>query len=365
MLRIKENNWIFFRDNYITDEDGKNLMRDYWTLPKRDIVKALANIAEGIVTMALKEDPDRSWKDIAKESAGIGLRAAGDVAPVDPIPAGESNLLQTLASQSHPFPKAWIEFAGGAEGQITDTWMGRELIPERFLKADPEHQKTESTEQGYVIVGQALGVSPIGVKKLVKTFTGNLIGQFVPKKPVEGRENWENNPLLRFFGQRFIAPNFIQDDKAKKWIDEELNKEANKNAIAGDAANKWIDERLRGQEIQIWDTKDDLILSQAVRNILEQDFPDRDKNSADTYARKAVLRKVKLAESGLTFDENAIKRLPAPAAARVLEKHFRRMERDWGYSEEDTNAELMSLIPDKKVGAEVFQALIERLREEK
>ena len=258
--RIKENNWIFFRDNYITDEDGKNLMRDYWTLPKRDIVKALANIAEGVVTMALREDPDRSWKDIAKESASIGLRAAGDVAPVDPIPAGESTLLQTLASQSHPFPKAWAEFTGGAEGQITDTWMGRELIPERFLKADPEHQKTESTEQGYVIVGQALGVSPIGVKKLVKTFTGNLIGQFVPKKPVEGRENWENDPLLRFFGQRFIAPNFIQDDKAKKWIDEELNKEANKNAIAGDAANKWIDERLRGQEIQIWDTKDDLIL---------------------------------------------------------------------------------------------------------
>ena len=176
--------------------------------------------------MALWEDPDMSLGDIGIEAAGIALKGAGDVAPVDPIPAGEATLLQTLASQSNPLPKLAVEFAGGSEGQIIDTWMGRELIPERFLKADPEHRKTKSTEQGYVIVGQALGVSPIGVKRQVKAFTGNLIGQFVPKKPVEGREDWENNPLLRFFGQRFIAPNFIQDDEAKKWVDEEFNKEA-------------------------------------------------------------------------------------------------------------------------------------------
>ena len=356
--RIKDHNWIFFKDNYIKDEDGANLMRDYWTLPKRDIIKALANTAEGIVTHMITEDPDVSPADLA---FGLTKKAVGDTSPIEFNPAGESTWLQTIASQLNPLGKYGIEtLQKTPEGQVRDLWMGRNLVPSSRLGGDkPEKQYKESTEKGYIAVGEALGVSPIEVKRAVNAFTGNLIGQFVPDREVVGREapldefgrkkpppstigevvgqipqDIANNPIFKFLGQRFIAPNFVQDTKASQWLKELQTKERNKQIEADEKANEWVDRKIRGKDVPIRGNKS-RVLSQAINDLLFYDFPDREEESLDTYTRNAVQRKIKSLRSGVTFDMRQATKLPETKQADYLDRWYKRAKEEWGWSDKE------------------------------
>ena len=302
----------------------KHFKRDAYKIPKRDLLRALSNIAEGFIVLAFEKDPDYS---VSKGLVDIAWRGIGDFGPAE---LGEEpsilGIKEGLISQSNPIFKYLYETGHG--DQIRDSWRKRYLIPERKgVTPDPSEQRKPSTEAGYIAAAKLYDGSPIRLKHAVETFTADLIGQFVPKQKVKGRKYYDSetlNHLQGMFFSRFVASNFMVDERRQAFLDKKLKKDTTQASKADRLAGVWVEENVKdidAEDAQNFGTKktSELWLK------MHRDYGNLGEFSEHTSIRSAIQNKLNRMQKGLTWDEVAMNNLRPMSRAEVYLKDFKKM----------------------------------------
>jgi hypothetical protein len=188
----KQNYWLIPKDTFITGPNGEKL-RDYWRIPKREIAQWFANATESGLEFARKRDPQSfgNWAQNTIES----------ISPVNIQGNSSQERLESIGSSLNPLVKAPLEVATGR-----DLYRHKPIVPDVMKKASPEQQYKDNTPEIYKKLADKMPDlapevfrSPLMIENMTKNFTAGLITQFLPRKPVEGRTEAENNPLLQRF----------------------------------------------------------------------------------------------------------------------------------------------------------------------
>ena len=344
----RDNYWIFFKESFVAahgtdiekmnlvkslDKDGNGLIledeipahlrkffkRDAIKLPKRDLLRGVANIAEGFVNMAFEKDPDYT---IGKAVADIGWRTAGDFGPLE-LGSDISGIKEGLISQSNPAVKYLYETASG--DNIRDSWRKRYLMPQRRgVTPDPSEQRKPSTEAGYIAAANLYGGSPIRLKHAVETWTADLIGQFVPKRKVKGRKYYDSetlNHIKGMFLSRFVASNFMVDERRQKYLEKKLKEDATQAMKANRIAGDWVEENVKdvdAEDVGNFGTKktSELWLR------MHRKYSDLGEFSEDTRIRTAIQNRLNGIQKKLTWDEKTSLSLTPMKRAELYLKDF-------------------------------------------
>jgi hypothetical protein len=210
----KRNYWLIPKDTYITNDDGER-MRDYWRIPKRESSKWIANLTEAGLEFARRKDPE-----------GVKNFAATMIEELSPVNISGDTFQErgeSVAASLNPLLKAPLEMFSGR-----DFYRHRDIVPPSMKKASPENQFTQRTAEAFKTLAEKMPDvspevlrSPLMLENLTKNLTAGLITQFLPRKPVEGRSQLENTPLLA----RFQAVPYTKNDDERDQI-EGLEREA-------------------------------------------------------------------------------------------------------------------------------------------
>lgn len=221
----KDNYILIPKDSYITDDQG-NKMRDFWRIPKRDVVQIVANLTESALKFAQQRNPQQFWAFAVDSMENLSpLNIRGDTA---------QERVESIESSLNPIFKAPIEFGTGR-----DTFRHRDIVPDTMKKLAPkypEDQYLERTPELYrklahlmPDVAPAALRSPLMLENLTQNMTAGLIQQFLPSRNIPGRSGLEANPLLRRFQAAPYAEDpaqmqeikNLQSDAAKAFIDKD------------------------------------------------------------------------------------------------------------------------------------------------
>ena len=225
----RNNYFMIPRDSYFTNEQGERV-RDYWRIPKRETIKLFANTIESSLRFAEDKDPE-----------GLADFATDTLVNLTPINVEGDNIqerMESVVSGTNPLIKVPVEIATGR-----NTWLHRDVVPERVAMRSPENQYYDSTNESFKAAAQSLPDwfpdflrSPLQLENTVKGLTAGLLTQVIVKKPLEGREGVTEWPVFkRFFRSRHVdradfyeAANEALRDQADKQFQlglkaEELN----------------------------------------------------------------------------------------------------------------------------------------------
>jgi hypothetical protein len=194
----RRNYFMIPRDSFFTNDQGEQV-RDYWRIPKREIVSLFGNLIESAVDFARQHDP--------KALATFATDALETVSPVNIQGKTATERLESAVSSLNPLAKVPIELATGR-----DTFRHRQIVPSYMEKAPAAEQYRHTTPPAFVKGGQALGVSPLKLEQAARGATAELVTQFAPRRPEPGRSAATTNPILR----RFIRSSSVagEDDQA-------------------------------------------------------------------------------------------------------------------------------------------------------
>ena len=327
--QVRKNYWIIFKPNMIELEDGTP-MKDYYRIPKRDIFKLVANLTEMGMNQIFANDKNTV--------ADYALEVADNISPINFEGKGWGGRLETLVSGMHPWIKYGYERAAGEGGRIRESWTHRYLLSKRAAdSADPAHRVRKSTPKAYRVAGGILGVGPEDLRHALKTFTGDKFTQFFPRgEPVKGRSDAWNNPVVRIFLRRIIAPAFSQNEKQEKEFRLIKSLDAENAINSWNTAEKWVEDNVtfeRGAGRDLWVRRElDLLAGKSYPTTGTAD----DKRINDYIGTLLDTR-----EHGQTFDMVSLSRQPArDRAKRILFMLGQRSapisEGGWGWSEEKT-----------------------------
>lgn len=188
----KNNYWLIPKDSFITSESGEK-MRDYWRIPKRESSKWMANMVESGLRFAEERDPEQlgKWAQTMME----------DISPVNIQGNTAQERMESVGASLNPLIKAPLEVATGR-----DMYRHRPIVPESQRKASSELQYTPYTSEAFKSLATAMPDmapevfrSPLMIENMTKNLSAGLITQFLPRRPVQGREGVENVSLLSRF----------------------------------------------------------------------------------------------------------------------------------------------------------------------
>lgn len=301
----KRNYWLIPKDKFITTSDGEK-MRDYWRIPKREVAKWTANTLESGLDFARERDPE----GLAK----WGTTMAEELIPVNVQGNSLQERAESVASGLNPLLKAPLEFGSGR-----DMYRHKAIVPDRMKKASPEQQFTDRTSEVFKVLADKMPDvapevfrSPLMLENMTKNLTAGLLTQFLPRKPVEGRTDVENQPLL----QRFQAMPYTDSTEFDKKMqgfereaaDDQLNRyrsaqkifDANKGAKPDVLVKKVIaefgrDEKLAERVIDLYIADKNGITPQERRILalpVEQraSFIKKELEGKDAAAKTAIIR---------------------------------------------------------------------------
>lgn len=217
----KRNYWLIPKDSFIETDAGEK-MRDYWRIPKREIAKWTANIMESGMDFASTHDPEGLQK------FAIGMTE--ELSPVNIQGNTATERLESIGGSLNPMIKAPLEAATGR-----DMYRHKNIIPDRMKKASPEQQYTDRTPEVFRKLAETMPDvapeifrSPLMLENMLKNVTAGLFTQFLPRKPVKGRSNVENAPLLQRFQAVPYTDSTSFDEKVSKFereaADDQLNR---------------------------------------------------------------------------------------------------------------------------------------------
>lgn len=217
----KRNYWLIPKDTFIETDNGEK-MRDYWRIPKREIAKWTGNMIESGLDFAGTHDPE-----------GLGKFAVGmaeELSPVNIQGKNATERLESIGASLNPMVKAPLEVATGR-----DMYRHKTIVPDKMKKASPEQQYTDRTPEVFKALAEKMPDvapevfrSPLMLENMTKNLTAGLITQFLPRKPVKGRTDLENTPLLQRFQALPYTDSTEFDDKVSKFereaADDQLNR---------------------------------------------------------------------------------------------------------------------------------------------
>lgn len=214
----REDYFMIPRESFFVDEDGTRV-RDYWRIPKREIVKLFSNMIESAVRFARGSDPEALEK--------FAGQFVTNVLPVNISGANLSERGESVIASMNPLLKVPAEYAMGR-----DTYRHRDTVPMELQHASPPLQYRETTPQVYRTLGQLTNQPPVKLQQLVSGATAGLITQFTPPKVPEGRSWMAENPVLR----RFVRSNMVNDEAEMAAFREGLRRQADERILGKRAA---------------------------------------------------------------------------------------------------------------------------------
>lgn len=215
----KRNYFLFPRNDeqgrplYSTNEFGQHV-REYWRIPKREVLQYMGNTVESALDFANDKDPDA----VAK----WGAQMIENLSPVNISGKTGRERMESVVGGANPLVKVPYEQLSGR-----DTFRHRDILPTEDLKrASPENQFVETTPKLFVRAAHAIPDSPLVpdnlrspmmLQNLTEGLTGRAVTQFLPKQQPEGRDPTAaavaNNPLTsRFAGSLYVDRSDEQAD---------------------------------------------------------------------------------------------------------------------------------------------------------
>lgn len=293
----KDNYFLIPKDSYIKDNDG-NKIRDYWRIPKRDVVQLFANTTEAALNFAAAREPNELW--------AFGASVLENVSPVNIAGEDAGERAESVASGLHPILK---EFYTAASGR--DPFRHRDIIGDRLKKVSPERQFTDRTPELFKTLANVMPDitpevlrSPLVLENIVENFTAGLITQFLPtKEPAGGRTGIAANRFLK----RFQAVPYTENAKTKEEIAEYQRQ----------AANEWIDRDRIAQE----SIKNNPPLDDAVRTSIA-------KGGNDPLLIQRTVDLWQAERSGITAAERQILHLPIEQRGQLIAKRLESLTPD-------------------------------------
>jgi 2'-5' RNA ligase len=285
----RENYFMIPRNQYFLNDRGERV-RDYWKLPKREIIQLMANVIEGGVQFADNKDPAT-----LKQFAGNFLE---NLSPINVSGNSAMERAESVVGSMNPIIKTPAEVIFNR-----DTFRHRKIVPDyidhvKSPDLPPEDQYTRSTSDVFVKLGHALGVSPLLIEHSVRGGSAGLLTQFIPPKQQPGR-----SPILSLPAVGPIARRFVRSESTAKESDNEVLDEALKNT----ATEKVQRNREAYQLYQSWKKNPDGKTLQAYL----------DEHSASPETGKQVLSLKDDDDKNLTSDERQIKQLGVESGDRA------------------------------------------------
>lgn len=229
----KNNYWLIPRydqngPRYFVNDRGDRV-REYWRIPKAEIVAQVANTIESGLEFAKKKDP------AALVQAGTSF-----FENLSPVPISGRNMnerLESMISGANPAIKGPMELAIGR-----DTFRHRDIVPERLKNASPTLQFDAHTPTPFVKTAQSMPEwmpdrmrSPMHLQHLVENATGSMLTQFM-RPDQEGRDPLASHPILgRFFSSPYNN-NEVDWDKIGKL----RTSETDRTVLREDAIDKFL-----------------------------------------------------------------------------------------------------------------------------
>jgi hypothetical protein len=195
----KKNYFMVPRESRFTSDDG-DVLRDYWRIPKRDIVGLFGNAIESFVDYAYNREP----KAFAKRFAGDMLEG---MSPVNIEGKTLSERGESVLGSVNPLFKVPTEVMANR-----DFFRKRAIVPDYMKNAEPSEQYRSTTPSGYVKAGKILNVSPLQLAHIGEGFTGGGLSQFSVRAPQAGRTVVSQLPVVK----RFVRSGAVAEDTGQR-----------------------------------------------------------------------------------------------------------------------------------------------------
>jgi orotate phosphoribosyltransferase-like protein/2'-5' RNA ligase len=285
----KKNYFMIPRNQYFMNDRGDRV-RDYWRIPKREIVQLMSNTIEAGILFAHDREPGQ-----LKQFAGEFLE---NLSPVGISGTTAMERAESFVGSMNPIMKTPAEVIFNR-----DTFRHRNIVPDyidhvKSKDLPPGEQYTRSTSGAFVKVGKALGVSPLLVEHATRGVTAGLVTQFMPPKPQPGR-----SPVLSYPAIGPVARRFVRSEATAKESDNEILDEA----IKDKAVEKVTRNHEADQLYQSWKKNPD---GKDLKAFL-------DKHGASPEIGKQAFSLKEDDDKNLTNDERQIKQLAVEDGSRV------------------------------------------------
>jgi len=193
----RENYFMIPTEQFFKNEQGQKV-REYYRIPKREIVKLMSNLIEKAVEFSKRDNPLA-----LAEYAAYFLQ---DIFPVNIQGETVEEVAESVIASTNPLIKAPLEYTLGR-----NFFFHRDIIPRRLVKVSPHLQYMDRTPEMYRKAGEALGLSPLKLHQLVRSLTAGLFTQFDLGDPLPGRSRLSTKPVFkRFFRTPYVnAKDFV------------------------------------------------------------------------------------------------------------------------------------------------------------
>jgi diguanylate cyclase (GGDEF)-like protein len=295
----RRNYFMIPRDSYFYNDNGEKV-RDYWRVPKREIVSIFANLIENAVEFGAQRDPE-AFTSFASD-------ALETLSPLNIQGKDATERLESVIGSLNPIAKTPIELATNR-----DTFRHQAIVPEYMKNAPAEEQYRHTTPKEFVAAGQAAGISPLKVEHTVKSVTGGGLTQFSMGKPQPGRSRLATAPVAK----RFVRSGSLEGEDTQAAITEAEQKET---------ADSLRQRRRALELLQEW-KRGDLSKEQRQEKIAEI-------RKTDPQLAKKVAELNKEQTAGITYQDKQVKALGVQSGARAefiagqLKKLKTEMERE-------------------------------------
>jgi hypothetical protein len=212
----RETNFMIPRSTYFINDRGERV-REYYKIPKREIIKLFANMIEAGVLFADEQD--------ARHLKSFAASFLENISPVNVSGETAMERAESVVGSMNPIIKTPGEMIFNR-----DTFRHRQIVPDyidgvksRDLPAGEQY--TRSTPKSFVRVGQMLHVSPLLLEHATRGFSAGLITQFMPPRQQPGRA-----PVLSLPAIGPVARRFVRSESTAKQSDNEILDAALKDA---------------------------------------------------------------------------------------------------------------------------------------
>jgi len=181
-------------DHKTFTNDKGDVVRNYYKIPKREIVKLFSNMIESAVEFSREKSPEAL--------ARYGISFLEGIAPVNISGKNFMERFESVISSANPLAKGAVEFGTGR-----DTFFHRDTVPEYLKEVRPDLQYKKNTPEYYIEAGKAMGISPLVLEQTVKAFSAGLVTQFTIKEPEGDRDAITQYPVIK----RFVRSSYVDD----------------------------------------------------------------------------------------------------------------------------------------------------------
>lgn len=203
----RANYFMIFQDKYFINDSGERV-REAYRIPKRESMKVVGNLVEGILEGIYKQDPT-SMQQIALQFFEDMSPLRLDLSPKDGQNIVQSSL-QSLTSSVNPLLKTPIEV-----GFNMNTFNNRAIETDAMKALEPKDRYTSDTPEYLKKIGAGvskLGLdstdvleSPVMLEHILNSTTGGFFKSISGGKGPEGRSWAASSPILkRFFRSQYV-----------------------------------------------------------------------------------------------------------------------------------------------------------------